>query len=365
MFTRRFRQLAPYVPGEQPRDRSYLKLNTNECPYPPSPRIADFLKAFDPARLRLYPDPTMRRLREAIAAHHGLTPEQVFAGNGSDEVLSFCFYAFFGADLGTLRFPAHTYSFYPVYCNFYDIPYQKVPLGANFEVDLEALFGSGAAASGIIFANPNAPTGHFWPPDQLADKLRGFRSDRVVVVDEAYVDFGGCSVLPLLADHPNLLIVRTMSKSLALAGLRLGYAMGHPSLINALFAVKDGFNSYPLDVLAQEIGTLAIGEADYYRDLAQRIVHTRQQFTDAMTGRGWRVLPSRANFVFAAHPVINGQAVYRALKDEGILVRHFAAPGIDAFVRITIGTDSQMGQLVSTIDRLWPQAAGSVSVNVH
>jgi histidinol-phosphate aminotransferase len=354
MFTQRFRQLAPYVPGEQPQDRPYLKLNTNECPYPPSPRIAEFLKGFDTGRLRLYPDPAMRRLREAIAAHHGLTPEQVFAGNGSDEVLSFCFYAFFGADLGTLRFPAHTYSFYPVYCNFYDIPYQKVPLGADLEVDLDGLCGPGPAASGIVFANPNAPTGHFWPPESIGAMLNRFRSDRVVLVDEAYVDFGGSSVRPLLADHPNLLIVRTLSKSLALAGLRLGYALGHPSLIQALFAVKDGFNSYPLGVLSQEIGALAIGEAAYYRDVSERIIQTRERFCRSLAALGWRVLPSWANFVFAGRPGIGGQDVYRALKAEGILVRHFAQGRIEDFVRITIGTDDQMDRLLTAMGRLWP-----------
>jgi histidinol-phosphate aminotransferase len=354
MFTQRFRQLAPYVPGEQPRDRRYLKLNTNECPYPPAPPIAELLHRFDPSRLRLYPDPTMRRLREAIAARHGLSAGQVFTGNGSDEVLSFCFYAFFGADLGTLRFPAPTYSFYPVYCDFYDIPYEKVPLTEAFEVDLDALCGPGAAASGIIFANPNAPTGHFWPPAAIAGMLERFRSDRVVVVDEAYVDFGGESVLPLLAAHPNLLIVRTLSKSSALAGLRVGYAMGHPDLVAALFAVKDGFNSYPLDTLAQEIGALAMGEEAYYKGIAERIVATRTRFTAALGELGWQVLPSRANFVFARRPGIPGQTVYRALKTEGILVRHFNPPEIADFVRITIGTDPQMDRLLAAVARLWP-----------
>ncbi|HDI61242.1 MAG TPA: histidinol-phosphate transaminase [Desulfobacteraceae bacterium] len=354
MFTQRFRQLAPYVPGEQPRDRQYLKLNTNECPYPPAPQIADLLRRFDPSRLRLYPDPTMMRLREAIAARHGLSPEQVFTGNGSDEVLSFCFYAFFGADLGTLRLPAFTYSFYPVYCDFYGIPYEKVPLTEAFEVDLDALCATGTAASGIIFANPNAPTGHFWPPERIAAMLKRFRSDRVVVVDEAYVDFGGESVLPLLDAHPNLLIARTLSKSLALAGLRIGYALGHPALIQALFAVKDGFNSYPLDTLAQEIGALAIAEEAYYRNIAARIAATRTRFAAALGQLGWQVLPSRANFVFARRPGIAGQTVYQTLKAEGILVRHFNPPEISDFVRITIGTDPQMDRLLAVVSRLWP-----------
>jgi histidinol-phosphate aminotransferase len=219
---------------------------------------------------------------------------------------------------------------------------------------LDGLCGSGSAASGIVLANPNAPTGHFWPPERIEAMLERFRSDRVVLVDEAYVDFGGVSVLPLLAKHPNLLIVRTLSKSLALAGLRIGYAIGHPSLIEALFAVKDGFNSYPLDVLAQEIGALAITETAYYREIAQRIISTRERFSLALAALSWRVLPSHANFVFAGRLGVAGEKVYLELKNQGILVRHFTHPELTDFVRITIGTDSEMDRLLSTVARLWP-----------
>ncbi len=353
MLSQRLRRLTPYVPGEQPQDRQYLKLNTNECPYPPTPRIQAYLQEAVAERLRLYPDPRMALLRQAIARHHGLEPDQVFTGNGSDEVLSFCFYAFFSAELGLLRFPEHTYSFYPVYCDFYGIAFERVPLGADFAVDLDGLCGKERPAGGAIFANPNAPTGHLLAPEAVDAFLERFPADRVVVVDEAYVDFGGRSVIGLLGRHPNLLVTRTFSKSLALAGLRLGYALGAPALIAALFAVKDSFNSYPLDHLTQQIGAIAIGDADYYRDITGRVARTRERFSRALTDVGWRVLPSSANFVFAARPGLAGAAIYGALKQEGILVRHFAHRGIEDFVRITIGTDAQMDRLLSTMGRLW------------
>ena len=354
MFTQRLRQLTPYVPGEQPRDRKYLKLNTNECPYPPSPRIDAFLHAAQGEELRLYPDPRMTALRQAIAQHHGLKVEQVFTGNGSDEVLSFCFYAFFGDELGPLMFPEHTYSFYPVYCDYYAIPFRRVPLTADFAVDLDGLCGNGEAVGGAIFANPNAPTGHLVAPEAVDDFMTRFPGDRVVVVDEAYVEFGGRSVIPLLDRHPNLLVTRTFSKSLALAGLRLGYAIGDPALISALFAVKDSFNSYPLNRLTQQIGVIAIGDTDYYRMVTQKVARTRDRFAQALGKIGWQVLPSAANFVFAARPGLDGAAIYQSLKAEGILVRHFAHRGIENHVRITIGTDAQMDRLLETVQRLWP-----------
>lgn len=353
MLAPRLRRLTPYVPGEQPQDRQYLKLNTNENPYPPSPAVARLLRESDAERLRLYPDPQMRVLRDAIARRHGLDRSQVFTGNGSDEVLSFCFYAFYDPEHGVLRFPEHTYSFYPVYCDFYAIPYRRVPLTPGFEVDLDGLGADDEPCCGVILANPNAPTGHLLEPRRIDRFLERFSSDRVVVIDEAYVDFGGRSVVPLLARHPNLLVSRTFSKSMALAGLRIGYALGAPALIDALFRVKDSFNSYPLDTLAQRLGAAAIADREYYAASAGRIVATREAFVERLAGLGWRVLPSSANFVFARRPGVDGSTVYRMLKEEGILVRHFGHPGIEAFVRITIGTDDQMDRLARTIDRLW------------
>ncbi len=353
MFTQRLRQLTPYVPGEQPQDRQYLKLNTNECPYPPSPRIEAYLRTTGPERLGLYPDPCMTALREAIARHHGLKVEQVFTGNGSDEVLAFSFYAFFGAELGSLMFPEHTYSFYPVYCNLFSIPFRRVPLKADFAVDLDGFCGDGQSVGGAIFANPNAPTGHLLAPEAIAEFLARFPSDRVVVVDEAYVDFGGRSVIPLIERYPNLLVTRTFSKSLALAGLRLGYALGDAALISALFTVKDSFNSYPLNHLTQRIGAIAIEDADYFRHIRGQVIQTRERFSRALGAMGWQVLPSAANFVFASRPGSDGATIYRLLKEEGILVRYFAHRGIENFVRITIGTDAQMDRLLETMRRLW------------
>ena len=354
MLSQRLLKLTPYVPGEQPQDRQYLKLNTNECPYPPTPRIQSSIEPAEMARLRLYPDPRMNELRTAIGRYHGLPPEQVFTGNGSDEVLSFCFYAFFGAEMGPLAFPAHTYSFYPVYCDFYQIPYRRVPLTEDFQVDLGGFYGDGTNLGGAIFANPNAPTGQLLAPERVAAFLARFPSDRVVIVDEAYVDFGGRSVVPLLAQHPNLIVTRTFSKSLALAGIRLGYALGHPDLIQALFTVKDSFNSYPLDRLAQRIGVIAITDTAYYRQITGQVVRTRERFGRSLAAMGWRVLPSSANFVFTSRPGLDGATIYQSLKAEGILVRHFAHPGIESFVRITIGTDPQMDRLLETAARLWP-----------
>ncbi len=350
MFSQRLQTLAPYVPGEQPRDRRYIKLNTNENPYPPSPRIAEYLSAADLDSLRRYPDPCFTELRQAVARRYGVAPEQVFAGNGSDEVLSFAFFAFFDSFRGPLLFPRHTYSFYPVYCDYYGIEFSRILMTADFGVDLSA-FAAALPACGAIFPNPNAPTGIALPLSTVADFLSAFPADRVVVVDEAYVDFGGESAICLIDTHPNLLIVRTASKSMSLAGVRLGFAMGHPALIRALFAAKDAFNSYPVSALAQRIGVLALGDGDYYDGITRRIVRTRERLAASLLERSWRVLPSSANFIFAEKPGLSGAVVYETLKSRGILVRHFDADGLRDFVRITVGTEEETAQLVSAIDR--------------
>jgi histidinol-phosphate aminotransferase len=241
-LSQRILNLRPYVPGEQPQDKKYLKLNTNENPYPPSPKVQEFLRKFDFRKLRLYPDPLCTKIRQRLAEKYALAPEQVFVGNGSDEVLSFCFYAFFDSAQGRLLFPEVTYSFYPVYCDYYGIAYEKVPLDGSFAVDLRG-FMRKHDSCGIIFANPNAPTGTCLNLDEITFLLENYPRANVVVIDEAYIDFGGVSALPLLREFSNLLIVRTFSKSLSLAGLRLGFAMGRKDLIQALFATKDAFNS--------------------------------------------------------------------------------------------------------------------------
>jgi len=344
MLAARMNKLTPYVPGEQPRDRRYLKLNTNENPYPPSPRIKAFLEGFDTAALRLYSDPLATDLRTRIAERYEVTADRVFVSNGSDEALSFCFYAFFDSGRGPLLFPELTYSFYPVYCDFYQIDYERVPLDESFGVDLEAFLER--PSCGLIFANPNAPTGHGLPLNRIRRLLERYPADRAVILDEAYVDFGGESALVLVQDFPNLVVVRTFSKSMSLAGLRLGFVIAQEPLIKALFTVKDSFNSYPTDMLSQKIGEIAVADEAYYERITRRIVETRDRFSAGAEALGWRILPSKANFVLASLPGTSGETVYRRLKERGVLVRYFDTEGIRGFVRITVGRPEEMDRLL-------------------
>lgn len=352
MFSNRVKKLSPYIPGEQPQDRKYLKLNTNENPYPPSPQVGEYLRSFDTEELRLYPDPLFRSLREKIAHKYGIAREQVFVGNGSDEVLSFAFYAFFDNARGPLLFPEFTYSFYPVYCNFYDIGYKKVPLDRDFSIDIRGFFEE-TDSCGLVFANPNAPTGMCLSLAKIEHLLAGYPRDKVVIIDEAYIDFGGTSAVNLIGDYPNLLIVRTFSKSMCLAGLRLGFAMGEKEMIRALFTVKDSFNSYPADRLSLKIGEIALGDEDYYRTVTEKIISTRSYLSSELQRLGWRVLSSRANFLFTSKEGITGRDIYLRLKQEGILVRYFDIEGIKDFVRITIGTREDMERFLQVIQRLF------------
>ncbi|MEW6669226.1 MAG: histidinol-phosphate transaminase [Thermodesulfobacteriota bacterium] len=347
MFSERLKKLKAYVPGEQPQDRKYIKLNTNESPYPPSPGVRDLLAGFDAGRLRLYPDPQAGRLRERLAEVYGVDREMVFVGNGSDETLSFCFYAFFDSSRGSLLFPAFTYSFYPVYCDFYGIDYERVPLAGDFSVRVEEYLGRDSC--GIIIANPNAPTGISLPLERIRYLLDRYPEDKAVILDEAYVDFGAETALPAVREHGNLLIARTFSKGMSLAGIRLGFVIGHESLIHALTTVKDSFNSYPVSMLSQLIAETALQDEGYYRIMRQKITATRQNFSSELQGLGWDVLPSKANFVFARKRGVSGGEVYRTLKQKGILVRHFDLEGIRDFVRITIGTDEDMRVLLDEL----------------
>ncbi|OPY90174.1 MAG: Histidinol-phosphate aminotransferase [Syntrophus sp. PtaU1.Bin208] len=354
MLSRRLMSLTPYVPGEQPRDRSYLKLNTNESPYPPSPRIEAFLREFDTALLRLYPDPWSLSLRQTLAKKYGLTEDHVFVGNGSDEILSFVWYAFFDGQYGRLLFPRYTYSFYPVYCDYYEIPYRRIPMNPDFSLNVDALIeNEGDPSCGIVFPNPNAPTGIALQLDKIRDLLERYPRNRVVVIDEAYIDFGGESAVGLISSHENLLIIRTCSKSFSLAGLRLGYAMGSPELIRALFITKDSFNSYTVGRLTQAIGEIALEDEEWFADKIARIIASRTFFSAALKEQGWQVLPSKANFVLARKPGVTGQSVYEALKERGILVRFLNVEGIRDFVRITIGTKEDMDRLLEETKRLF------------
>jgi histidinol-phosphate aminotransferase len=351
MLSDRVKRLVPYTAGEQPQDRKYLKLNTNENPYPPSPRIKTFLEGFDIERLRLYPDPLSERLREKLGLRYGLDKEQIFVSNGSDEALSFCFYAFFGSERGKLLFPRITYSFFPVYCSFYDISYESIALKDDFTIDVGKFLEK--VGCGLILANPNAPTGIALPLKSIAYLLENYPQDRVVVIDEAYVDFGAESAVDLIHKHPNLAIVRTVSKSMSLAGLRLGFVLASKTLISALFTVKDSFNSYPVDILAQRIAEIAVSDEDYYQTLIKEIISVREDFKAALLDLGWAVLPSKANFVFARKSGLSGKDIYLELKSRGILVRYFEGERTRDFVRITIGKREEMGKLIQVIRKVF------------
>jgi histidinol-phosphate aminotransferase len=335
--------LSPYVPGEQPKQDGIVKLNTNENPYPPSPRVLAAIAA-EMDRLRLYPDPRATRLREAIAARHAVAAEEVFVGNGSDEVLAHIFQALLKHD-APLLFPDITYSFYPVYCGLYGIRYEEVPLDAAMGVQIADYRRT---CSSIIVPNPNAPTGIALSRDAIA-ALVAEHPDQLVVVDEAYVDFGAESAVPLVARHDNLLIVQTLSKSRSLAGLRVGFAIGQRSLIEALERVKDSFNSYPLDCLAIAGAVAAIEDDTWFQETRRRIMAGRASLVGALTGLGFEVLPSQANFVFARHKNRSGAELAARLRERGVLVRHFQRPRIEDFLRITVGTEDQTGRLIALL----------------
>ena len=336
------RELSPYTPGEQPRIANLVKLNTNESPFGPSPRAEDAMRAEATESLRLYPDPEAVELRQVLAEHHGVQPAQVFVGNGSDEVLA---HAFAGLlkQKHPLLCPDITYSFYPVWAQLFGIMLETVPLDDAMGVRVEDYRRQAGA---IVIANPNAPTGIALPRATIARLLDEHR-DIPVVIDEAYVDFGGESAVPLIADHPNLLVVQTMSKSRGLAGLRVGYALGDAGLIEALRRVKDSFNSYPLGRIAQAGALASVRDDPWFRESCSRIVATREAMTRELTALGFVVLPSSANFVFARHPSLGGAEFAAALRDRAILVRHFNKPRSAPYVRITVGTPGDVGKLIA------------------
>ena len=339
-------KLDPYVPGEQPRIQNLIKLNTNEHPYGPSPKVIEAIKAHANDSLRLYPDPTALELRQAIGRRFDLLPEQVFVGNGSDEVLAHVFHALLKHDKPVL-FPDITYSFYPVYCGLYEIQFNTVPLDTHLKIRVEDYLPSSGdrKVGGIIFPNPNAPTGAAHRIGEV-ERIVAANQDVVVVVDEAYVDFGAQSAVSLINKYPNLLVVHTLSKSRSLAGLRVGYAMGHPDLIQGLDRVKNSFNSYPLDRLALAGATAAIEDQPYFEKTRDAVVRTRESLTKGLEHLGFEVLPSAANFVFAKHPGRDGALLAAALREKNIIVRHFKMPRIDQYLRITIGTDEECTKLL-------------------
>ena len=346
--------LTPYVPGEQPQMQRLVKLNTNESPYGPSPKALAAIDQQTNDDLRLYPDPEGKALKQAIADLHGLDPKQVFLGNGSDEVLAHVFLGLLKQKEAVL-FPDITYSFYPVYCKLFGIEYKTIPLGSEFEIKtVDYQLSNG----GIIFPNPNAPTGRAIARSEI-EALLAKNKDSVVVIDEAYVDYGTQSCIPLLQGEScpeNLLVVHTLSKSRALAGLRVGFAVGHPALIEGLERVKNSFNSYPLGRLAQAGAVAAIKDQAHLEATSAKVIQTRNRLIKELNTLGFDTLPSTANFIFTRHPKHAGEKLYQALRDRGIIVRHFKSPRIEAFLRITIGTEEQSNELVATLKEILVKA---------
>ncbi|GLR64290.1 histidinol-phosphate transaminase [Marinospirillum insulare] len=343
-------QLTPYVPGEQPKIPNLTKLNTNESPYGPSPKVYEAIKQAANDTLRLYPDPQAQDLKQALAKHTGLPADHIFVGNGSDEVLALAFQALLKQDK-PLLFPDISYSFYPVYCQMYQVNYEQIPLDQNFNINLADY---NRPKGGIIFPNPNAPTGIALPLSEIRQLLDN-NPDTVILVDEAYVDFGAESAVALVKDYPNLLVTQTFSKSWALAGLRVGFAVGQPELIEGLIRVKDSFNSYPLDRLALAGAIAAVEDQDYFNTACRKVISAREKLTQALNQLGFEVLPSSANFVFARHPKHEGAWLAQKLRENALLVRHFNQPRIHDFLRITLGTDDQNKLLIQLLTNLTNQ----------
>ncbi|MBD9632140.1 histidinol-phosphate transaminase [Pseudomonas sp. PDM19] len=338
------KELVPYVPGEQPKLAKLVKLNTNENPYGPSPKVVAAIQAELNDTLRLYPDPNADRLKQTIAEYHGVKTSQVFVGNGSDEVLAHAFHALFQHGK-PLLFPDVTYSFYPVYCGLYGIDFEALPLDEQFQIRVEDY---ARPNGGIIFPNPNAPTGCLLPLEAI-ERLLQASPDSVVLVDEAYVDFGGETAISLVSRYPNLLVAQTLSKSRSLAGLRVGFAVGHEDLIEALERVKNSFNSYPLDRLALAGAVASFEDQAYFEQTCNAVIHSREKLVAELKTLGFEVLPSAANFVFARHPQRDGAELAAALREEGVIVRHFKQQRINQFLRISIGTEEQNQALIDAL----------------
>ena len=340
------RKVIPYVPGEQPKKEKMIKLNTNENPYPPAPGVKDVLTSFDTDRLRLYPDPKIEKLTDAIAEQYGLNSNQVFVGVGSDDVLAMCFMTFFNSNRPIL-FPDITYSFYDVWAEEFRIPYKQIPLDRNFTIRPEDYAGENG---GIVFPNPNAPTGKLLPLEDV-ERIIAQNPDVIVIVDEAYIDFGGTSALPLIDKYDNVLVVQTFSKSHSMAGMRIGYAMGSRTLIKALNDVKYSFNSYTMSQTALRLGVEAVKDEAYFQETIRRIKATRERTKERLTALGFTYPEPSANFIFATKPGMDAGRLFAALKEQNIYVRYFRAPRIDQYLRITIGTDEQMDEFFEFLEK--------------
>ena len=358
-LSERFAELEEYVPGEQPGDQKYIKLNTNESPYPPSPEVFKRLSDAEVGKLNLYPDPTGRALKEGLAKIYGVKAENVFLSNGSDEILSFAFMAFCDDTHGA-AFPDISYGFYPVYAKLYGIPAKEIPLKEDFSIDCRDYCGTGMMT---VIANPNAPTGLSIPVSQVEEILKS-NPDQVVLIDEAYVDFGGESCVGLIGKYENLLVAQTFSKSRSMAGARLGFAIGDARLIGDLEKIKFSTNPYNINRLTMAAGEAAVESNDYYMENAKKIMETRETASEKLRALGFTVLPSKTNFIFAKSDVLSGDTVYAELKKRGILVRHFGKERIKDYVRISIGTPEQMDILAERLKEILAEKSQEISQEI-
>jgi histidinol-phosphate aminotransferase len=346
-WSRGLEEVPAYVPGEQPQGEGWIKLNTNENPYGPSPKALAAIREAQDDRLRLYPEPSGKVIREAVAEVHGVDASDVFTGNGSDEILAFAFRAFFVQD-SPILFPDVTYSFYPIWARAFSIPFRVVPLREDFSIAPEDYAGDNG---GVVFPNPNAPTARVLELGTV-ERILSRNPDRLVLVDEAYIDFGGQTAIPLTRRFPNLLVVHTLSKSRSLAGLRAAFAVGSPGLIPALERVRDWYNSYTLDRIAQVAAAAAIRDVEWTAENSRKIQSTRERFATELSLQGWSVVPSCANFVFAAHPRLSAKELQVALRQKRILVRALSGPRLEEHARISIGTDAEMDAVLEAIRSL-------------
>lgn len=341
------RSIEPYVCGEQPKDKKYVKLNTNENPYPPSPKVLEAIRNAANEDLRLYPDPNCDKLSETIAEYYNLDRKQVFIGNGSDEVLALSFLAFFNPN-ETIIFPDISYSFYPVYADLYKINYKLAKLGENFSIQVNEFMTENG---GVVIPNPNAPTGRCLDVASIK-KILDYNLNKVVIIDEAYIDFGGTSVVSLIKDYPNLLVIQTLSKSRSLAGIRLGFALGGQELIDGLNRIKNSFNSYTIDRVAAIAAVEAIKDEEYFKECASKIINTRERVVEKLTILDFKVIPSKANFIFVAHATYSANELFTKLREKGVLVRYFNKDRINNYLRITIGSDEEMDYFIEKVKEI-------------
>lgn len=336
-WTKNLRNIEPYVPGEQSKDKDIVKINANENPYPPSPKAAEVLKSFDTNKLRFYPSANSTKLKEAIAKYYKVDVSNVFVGNGSDDVLAVAFQSFFNSEK-PIVYPDLTYSFYPVWCSLFGIKYKNYPVGDDFRINPEDYKEKNG---GVVIPNPNAPTSLGEGLD-FVEKILNYNQDSVVIIDEAYVDFGGTSSIPLIDKYENLLVTGTFSKSRSLAGLRIGFAIGSKALIDVMEAVKNSYNSYTVDSLSIEMGAASIEDDEYFKSTCKKVIKTRERVTLELEKLGFDVLDSQTNFIFATHNKHNMKSLFEYLKTQKVFIRYFSLPRIENYVRITIGTNEEI-----------------------